>query len=251
LEKRGGYFVLLPPKTSGFQMALLLFIDSSTEMANVGLMSNGHCLAWLSYHRPKIHASLLQQMIASICTDMNVRAQDLDGVVVTKGPGSYTGLRVGVSTAKGICAGIDKPLMSMDSLCFWAAQVSTLATAIQAWICPMIDARRMEVYCALYDEKLEIQAETQAKIIEKPPFEAILEQRKIIFVGDGAAKCAAILQAQPQALLFPQPIFSPNILAQYLEQKYQAADFEDLVSFEPFYLKDYVATVPKNMPLHP
>ncbi|MFN0199980.1 MAG: tRNA (adenosine(37)-N6)-threonylcarbamoyltransferase complex dimerization subunit type 1 TsaB [Bacteroidia bacterium] len=224
----------------------ILVIETATDVGAVGLYKGAQLLGTIEYHKPKTHSSLLAQMIASLLQDMEVQMRELHAVAVSCGPGSYTGLRVGVSTAKGICMALNLPLLSVGSLESLAWQVKPIASTLNAWICPMIDARRMEVYCGFYDMEIQTMLSIKAEIINEQSFEEILAQRKVVFIGDGAKKCRSALTHE-NVYLFPEVTSSVRFLGGFLLHKYQNQLFEDLLTFEPFYLKDYVATEAKKL----
>lgn len=228
----------------------LLCIETATVIGSVALFSGPQLLGSLEYRRAKSHARLLVPMIQTLLKDMDTHAQGLAAISVAKGPGSYTGLRVGVSTAKGLCMALGKPLISLSSLEALAWQVQALAHRLDAWICPMIDARRMEVYCALYDARLQEQQPPHAKIMDREAFSHIMAERRLLFVGDGAQKCQELLEASPNAIVLPDQLSSATSMGRASFERFQQASFEDLTTFEPYYLKDFVATKPKN-PLRP
>lgn len=225
----------------------ILAIETATMIGSVAVFAGAELLGSIHIRRAQSHARLLTPMIKALLEDLEIKPKELAAVGVAKGPGSYTGLRVGVSTAKGMCMGLNIPLLSMGSLETLAWQVEQTAKETDAWICPMIDARRMEVYCAVFDSQIENQQPVQAKIIETGAFEDILAERKVIFTGDGSEKCRDILKASPNALLLSETLSSATGMGKRLYQKYEAGDFEDLVTFEPFYLKQFRATKPKNL----
>ena len=200
----------------------------------------------VEYRTPRTHARLTLPMIHSLVEDMGLTPKDLSAIAVSQGPGSYTGLRVGVSSAKGLAMALDIPLLAYGSLMALAVQVKNLASQLNAWICPMIDARRMEVYTTLYNTNLEEQVPIEAKIVEEGAWADELAQRKIIFVGNAVQKCMPILSSQPHALCLPEVLASARGVGPYLQVRFEAQAFEELVQFEPFYLKDYVATKPKK-----
>jgi tRNA threonylcarbamoyladenosine biosynthesis protein TsaB len=224
----------------------LLALETATVIGSVAVFSGENLLGSIDIRREKSHARLLAPMIRDLLEDLQLTPAELDAVAVAKGPGSYTGLRVGVSTAKGLCMALDKPLLSMSSLEGLAWQVQELAAQLDAWICPMIDARRMEVYCEVFDNQMVSRQKVQARIIDATAFDTLLAERKVIFLGDGAAKCKPVLGHMPNALFLSQTLSTAASMGTGLYQRYQAGSFEDLVSFEPFYLKDFVATKPKN-----
>ena len=225
----------------------ILAIETASPIGSVGIFSGDVLLAYSEIRRAKSHARLLMPMIKTLIEDISLNPKDLSAIAVAKGPGSYTGLRVGVSTAKGLCMALDKPLLSISSLESLAWQVRDLAHSLNAWICPMLDARRMEVYCCLYDAEMIQKTDIKAKIIKEDAFHDVLEQRKVIFVGDAVAKCMEVLGNSPSAILLPETLCSAKGMGKSIYQIYQKKDFEDLVTFEPFYLKDFVATKPRNL----
>jgi tRNA threonylcarbamoyladenosine biosynthesis protein TsaB len=173
---------------------------------------------------------------------------ELDAVAVSKGHGSYTGLRIGISTAKGLCYALDKPLISVNTLEAMAAGFIDSGKFDKGTLfCPMIDARRMEVYTAVYNsEGVEVSA-VEAKIINSSSFSELLSSGKVVFFGDGAEKCQEILELHANAILVTDFINSARDLGKPAFQKFLNKDFEDIAYFEPFYLKDFLATQPKKM----
>ncbi len=224
----------------------ILAIETATAQGVIALYAQHQLLGSLGIRRQQSHARLLMPMIDHLLKAWDLSVQDLGAVAVSKGPGSYTGLRVGVSTAKGLCFAMDKPLLSYDSLYALAAEQRELAQQLDAMIVPMIDARRMEVYCSTFDSELNRLGEIEAKVIEQGSFHGLLEKKKLIFCGDGAEKCRAILSLSPQAIVLGQALASASAIGAYLWNKWQASDFEDLVSFEPFYLKQFRVTKSKD-----
>ena len=225
---------------------LILAIESATGVSSVALFEAGKLLGVVDYHANKLHAKLITVMAGRLLEDLSIPIAELAAIAVAAGPGSYTGLRVGVSAAKGLAMALDVPLLAVGSLEALAWSVLDLAQRLDAWICPMIDARRMEVFCAMYDTNgLEIRA-TEAKIIEADAFAQDLAQKSILFLGDGAAKCREILAESPQAIVLENRLSSASSMGHVAWQKFQTGQFEDLVTFEPFYLKNFVATKPKN-----
>jgi tRNA threonylcarbamoyladenosine biosynthesis protein TsaB len=236
----------LMAKQAAPQGPYFLAIETATSLGSVALYAGPSMLGYLEYRKAKSHARLLGHMVQTLLTDLEIPTEELSAIAVSQGPGSYTGLRVGVSTAKGLCMALDKPLIGISSLEALAWQVQELAEAKNAWICPMIDARRMEVYCQLFNEKAEPMGAAEALVIDENAFQEVLKAHRVIFVGDGAAKCQPLLGSQPSALFLPGVRSSASHLGKALHQKYLEEDFEDLVRFEPFYLKSFRATRPKN-----
>lgn len=224
-------------------MTNILWIDTATESGSVGLIHEGKTLIRWEHHQEKSHARLITSVIQSLMREAGMSISDLDAVAVNGGPGSYTGLRVGVSTAKGIAMALNLPLMALGSLETIALSFLPVAEILEAWVCPMIDARRMEVYCAFFDSLGQKQVQDNATIIQEDTFHEMLDLRKVIFCGNGASKCKSILSAHKNALFLPEKTFSPNLLAQKLTTKYKNKEFENLADYEPYYLKSYVATV--------
>ena len=179
----------------------------------------------------------------------NLKAEQLNAVCVSKGPGSYTGLRIGVSAAKGLCYGLEIPLLSvssLESMAYWARLNFKAQLQNVKHLCPMIDARRMEVYTALFNSNLEVQKPVSADIIDETSFKVELEEGKVAFFGDGAAKCKTHIQNTNAIFL---DAFTPSAqgMAALAEAKFKAGKFEDVAYFEPYYLKDFVAGIPKKI----
>lgn len=185
------------------------------------------------------HAENLHLFILKALKTAGLETSDLDAISVSKGPGSYTGLRIGVSTAKGICFALDKPLIAVDTLAVLARQLK-VEKADTSYIVPLIDARRMEVYSAVYDINYAQIRATEAEIIDSNSFAEYLKQTKVYFIGDGAAKCKGVIEHQNA--IFQEKVHFPsaNEMALIATEKYKVGDFEDLAYFEPFYLKDFV-----------
>ena len=229
----------------------ILCLETSTKVCSVGLGKKGVLLQIQESNESNYsHSENLTVYIEQICDKVNVYLKEIDAVAVSKGPGSYTGLRIGVSAAKGLCYALNKPLIAINSLEAMALRVKMQTEnkkELNRFFCPMLDARRMEVYCALYDSQLKEVIPTCAKIIDETTVETVfmpyLENKKsiIYFFGEGAEKCKAYLN-------HPQIDFIDNIQdsSQYMlplaEKKFIENKFEDVAYFEPFYLKDFVST---------
>lgn len=218
-------------------MALILNLETSTKNCSVSISKNGECLVLCEQASDGFqHAERLHQYISWAFEGCDYQLQDIDAVGVGKGPGSYTGLRIGVSAAKGICFALNKPLLSMNSLENMAHSNSKADFDL---IIPMTDARRKEVYTATFDNDLKCISETEAKILDENSFTE-LNHKNILFVGDGAEKAKAILNlkhAQFKSDILP----SAEFMCSMMEEKFQQKQFEDVAYFDPFYLKDFVA----------
>ncbi len=224
----------------------ILAIETATMVGSIAIYKDDKILGMLEIHQEKTHAQLLMPMIRALLDMLELTSDTLSAIAVSKGPGSYTGLRVGVSTAKGLCMALGKPLMAFGSLEALAFQVKTIASGLNAWICPMIDARRMEVYCDIFDAEINSQRGIQANIIDEQSFNVFLAQRPLIFIGNGALKSETVLGSHPNSIFLSEVHSSAKHIGKFLCALYQESTFEDLVTFEPYYLKDFVATKPKN-----
>ena len=231
-------------------MERIILIETSTALCSAALAEDGAIVSYKESSAPKAHASLTAVFVQEMLSERGLTILDCDAVCVSMGPGSYTGLRVGVSTAKGLCFGSGKPLLSVGTLDTLVAQaVAERLTVIPGltgdlrYIIPMVDARRMEVYTAVFDHYRQI-TETSPMIIDENSFAEQLAEGPCLFIGDGAGKCADVIrhpnahfcQCWPKASAMLAPA-----LAAYKEKR-----FEDVAYFEPFYLKEFVATVSKK-----
>jgi len=231
----------------------ILNIETATPLCSASLADEGKVLSLKETLEEKSHAKLLTSFIDEILKEQGMEIQELDAVAVGKGPGSYTGLRIGVSTAKGICYGANLPLLAAGTLQILCNQLLLTANpetrAIlgrsSTIICPMIDARRMEVYYALYNNSGEEISNAAARIINNQTFSLVLENHQVVFIGTGAPKCRTIIN-HPNAVFFDHVYPSAGSLASLSYKAYQNNKFENLAYFEPFYLKDFVGTVAKN-----
>lgn len=226
---------------------LILALETATSVSSAALFDGDELLGVVSYHARKTHARLLTVMIDRLLSDLAISPDQLAAVGISGGPGSYTGLRVGVSTAKGLAMAQDIPLLSVSSLEAVAWSVQDLAQATGALIVPMIDARRMEVYTAVFDADLREIQPIRAQILEAGAFSDLLANQKVIFCGDGAAKASELLGGQsPNAWVLPERLSTAASLGKPFLRKLEAGQTEDLIHYEPFYLKDFVATVSRK-----
>lgn len=229
-------------------MALLLSIETSTPICSVAIHRHGQLVSFQQSDKVQTAASQLTTMIHEVVSRAELKMKDLEGVVVSAGPGSYTGLRIGVATAKGICFALGIPLAAINTLELLVSQfiATTSATQLEgALLCPMLDARRMEVYCLLADDKGQVVDQTQAKIIDETSFADRLVKQKMLFFGDGAQKCQSVLRHQTNAIFFSNVVPSAVQLGFLGDQRFYQDVQVDLHSFEPFYLKDFVFKQPK------
>ena len=224
-------------------MSLILAIETATSVCSVAFARNGNLLSIREITTPNAHSSILTILIEELFREAGLRYADLDAIAVSMGPGSYTGLRIGVATAKGLCYGLDKPLIAIPTL--QAMAIGIIGSSIQHLVCPMIDARRMEVYCAVYNEDLGEVFATDARIIDENSFRELLTSHILIFAGDGAAKCKPFLASHPQVRFIDDFQASSQYMISLAEKRFQVNQFEDLAYFEPYYLKDFVAGKPK------
>ncbi len=224
----------------------LLHIESSTAVCSVALSKGSQLLALREEAAGRSHAKQLAVFIDDIVREQKISISQLDAVSVSEGPGSYTGLRVGVSTAKGICYGAQKPLIAVNSLHSLAqlAIERKLAPDSTTLIIPMIDARRMEVYTAVFDTSGNMVRPTEAKIIDENSFGELLAQHKVLFLGDGAEKCRPLL-THKNALFSSQQASATGMIIPALHA-FAHKKFVDVAYFEPFYLKDFVVTTAKK-----
>ena len=218
-------------------MALILSLETSTSVCSAALARDGRLLAERVSYEGKSHATLLTVFVEQILAETGIEATALDAVAVSQGPGSYTGLRIGVSAAKGICYATGAKLIAVDTLKAMAIMAEKNAAPHPHLYGSMIDARRMEVYTALYN--------TQALVIDSNSFADELKTNTIAFYGDGAAKCRDVI-CSPNARFIDDICPLAVNMVPLAEKAYAAGDFKDVAYFDPFYLKDFVATVAKN-----
>ena len=226
-------------------MALILCIETGTDICSVALARDGEMIALRESDLGHDHARKVGVFTQELLREHNISPDELDAVAVGKGPGSYTGLRIGVSFAKGLCYALNIPLISVDSLRSLAACLVEEHEAgiveVEDWdntmLCPMIDARRMEVYAELFDTNLAPQSEVVAEVVtDKSFFDVQLMRKKLLIFGSGAEKCQGVLEWADYVEIAP----SARGLCAEAERKLQAGEVEDVAYFEPFYLKDFV-----------
>ncbi len=232
-------------------MTHILCIETGTTTCSVALSNGNEVLDIIETHDiNNNHAKNLSHFIDVLLERQNTQASKLSAVAVSKGPGSYTGLRIGVSVAKGICYGANIPLIAVGSL-------NSIAQGAIDWlgnnqnietpdiICPMIDARRMEVYTQLFTTNGKSITEVEAKILDENSYADLLEKKKVLFLGNGSTKAKSVIQ-HTNASFLEEFNTSSRYMIPIANTKFQKNNFEDTAYFEPFYLKNFVATIPKN-----
>ena len=223
-------------------MAIILSIETSTTNCSVSLSKEGATLLLKEdYDAGYSHAERLHVYIDEVMKASNVEPSQLDAIAVSKGPGSYTGLRIGVSAAKGLCYALNKPLISISTLESLAHQVET----VDGVIISMLDARRMEVYSAVFNTEHNQIREIQAQILDEYSFRDYLETGKVYFIGNGVEKTKTLI-SHKNAVFIESKLPSAKEMCKLSYDKYKKNDIEDVAYFEPYYLKDFVALKPKS-----
>jgi len=223
-------------------MSKLILIETSTALCSTALVEDGVISAKRESSEPRAHAAMTAVFVDEMLKERGLKVTDCDAVCVSKGPGSYTGLRVGVSTAKGLCFGAGIPLLAVSSLEVLVAQALAEDAKGYSAIIPVIDARRMEVYSAIFSPEGKQLGEIEATIIDGESFREQRESGKILLIGDGAEKCRSVL---PDADIIQTCPRAEAMLVPALRE-FEAGHYENTAYFEPFYLKDFVATVSRK-----
>ncbi|WP_452601057.1 tRNA (adenosine(37)-N6)-threonylcarbamoyltransferase complex dimerization subunit type 1 TsaB [Pontimicrobium sp. MEBiC06410] len=222
-------------------MALILSIETATTNCSVSLSKEGETLLLKEdYNTNYSHAEQLHVFIENILKVSKINRSQLDAIAVSKGPGSYTGLRIGVSAAKGLCFALNIPLISVSTLEALANQVNIT----NGVIVPMLDARRMEVYSAVFSSSFEQKREIEAQILDENSFLNYLNSQKVYFIGNGVEKTKGLIQHE-NAVFIEGKLPSAEQMSTLAYNKYKKNDIEDVAYFEPYYLKDFVALKPK------
>ncbi|GAA4937711.1 tRNA (adenosine(37)-N6)-threonylcarbamoyltransferase complex dimerization subunit type 1 TsaB [Algibacter agarivorans] len=215
----------------------ILNIETATTNCSVSLSKNGETIVLKEDNDKNYsHAERLHVYIDDVLKEAKITTEDIDAIAVSKGPGSYTGLRIGVSAAKGLCFALDKPLIAIPTLEALANQVKIKDGVIVS----MLDARRMEVYSAIYDSNYNQIRATEAQILDEIAFSDYLENQKVYFIGNGVGKTKALIN-HPNAVFVEDKLPSSNEMSLLACTKYKKGDTEDVAYFEPYYLKDFVA----------
>lgn len=229
-------------------MSCILNIETSTNVCSVALSQDGVCLYEDVNMEGPSHAQVLAGYVKNAVSFADSHAIPIDAIAISKGPGSYTGLRIGVSEAKGVAYGRDAKLLSVPTLKLLTVPILLGHEELpeDALLCPMIDARRMEVYCALYDRALNEVVQTQAQVIDSDSFKDYLDKQPIYFMGNGADKCVETIQ-HPNAHFIKNIVPRAKNMIPLAEMAMAKEQFEDVAYFEPFYLKEFVATKSKKL----
>lgn len=224
-------------------MALILNIETATKNCSVALAQDGQVIASKELNDGNYsHSENLHVFIDDVLKEAGKTTSDLQAVAMSKGPGSYTGLRIGAASAKGFCYALDIPLIAINTLKVMAAKVC--ANYPNKTLIALLDARRMEVYSCVFNSELNELRETRAEIIDENSFAEWIADNECVLFGDGAEKCKGVVNANVHYVdgIFPSALQ----LARLAEEAYISKQFEDIAYFEPYYLKDFVATTPKN-----
>ena len=223
---------------------MILQIETATASCSIALAKDGEVVSFKQINQRNIHAEVITLFINDLINSAGINYSQLDAIAVSSGPGSYTGLRIGISTAKGLCFALDKPLIAIETLeamAYGAKARDAHSFDADMLLCPMIDARRMEVFTALFTADSKKIKSTAAEIVDENSFSDLLKSHRILFFGDGAEKCQAVLAGNPNALFLPEFVNSAIDLTKLAAEKFSKKDFEDTAYFEPFYLKDFIA----------
>ncbi len=218
-------------------MPTILNLETATTNCSVSLAKDGKLLAIKEHDTPNYsHSEQLHIFIQQVLKDAKLELSDVDAVAVSKGPGSYTGLRIGVSAAKGLCFSLDVPLISIPTLESMAYQMKRGTTDFSI---PVLDARRMEVYSAVFDQDIKRIRDTKAEIIDGNSFSEFVEKGRVLLLGNGAEKCKELLQ-HPNFSFDTSVVPSAREMATLSHKKFEASEFENVAYFEPYYLKDFI-----------
>ena len=229
---------------------MILCLETSTAVCSVSLVDKGNVVALRESLDGQNHAEKITVFIDEVMKEAGVAYKDLDAVATSMGPGSYTGLRIGVSAAKGLCYAMEKPLIAIDTLAamaegFVSNQLSAFSFQLSTILCPMIDARRMEVYTAFFNEKMERMSETEALIVDENSFMELKQNNHLYLFGDGADKLASLFENDENITVVEKFHCSAAYMAQLADKAFKNNDFVDTAYFEPFYLKNFVPGMPK------
>lgn len=220
-------------------MPLILSLETSTDVCSVALHDNERLLADAIVREAQVHASRVAPMIEAVISEAGVSKKAVQAVAITRGPGSYTGLRIGTSTAKGLCFALGIPLIAIGTLELLAYQAAGVNER-NAFLCPMIDARRMEVYSLVMDSAGQIIEPVAARVVDGDSYTELLRQSPVLFFGNGAAKCRQVI-THPNAFFLDDVFPHASSLGEMAAKKLASGETEDLIAFNPSYLKEFVA----------
>jgi len=226
-------------------MGSILCLETSSKVCSVAIGKDGKTLSCQESELENAHSSQLTALIKIALHDAGLELQGLSAIAVSMGPGSYTGLRIGVAAAKGFCYSLDKPLIAIPTLKALAYGMREKTGTLGVLLCPMLDARRMEIYTAVYDRSLNEVLPVSAEIITEDSFAGLLESGTVVFAGEGALKCRPLLGNHKNAIFFDDFRLSARFLYPLAFEKFRNGTFENLAYFEPYYLKDFVAGKPR------
>ncbi|MCK5137157.1 MAG: tRNA (adenosine(37)-N6)-threonylcarbamoyltransferase complex dimerization subunit type 1 TsaB [Bacteroidales bacterium] len=232
---------------------LILHIETATDICSVALSEGDQQLSLIESGAERSHATLLSAFIRKAFSESAREMEQIDAVAISKGPGSYTGLRIGVSTAKGLAYALEKPLVAsgtLKNMAYGAGSHQEVQELIRKYgknllLCPMLDARRMEVYAGFYSPEISVVREVSADVIDEQSYRDLMEKHHVCFFGNGATKCEAALN-HPNAHFIKGIDPSANQMILPALDRFNKKQFEDVAYFEPFYLKDFVATKPRK-----
>ncbi|HOV10879.1 MAG TPA: tRNA (adenosine(37)-N6)-threonylcarbamoyltransferase complex dimerization subunit type 1 TsaB [Bacteroidales bacterium] len=227
-------------------MAIILHIETATNICSVALSDKEEVIGLKETGKTNAHSELLTLFVQDVLSEANISLAAVDAVCVSSGPGSYTGLRIGVSVAKGLCYALNKPLISVGTLAAMAygAKEQSAGTPEVVWFCPMLDARRMEVYCALYNSMMEEIRPPIAKIIDAHSFADVPPNQPLLLFGNGMDKCRFLFENNPMIRFMDHYDVSAKNMVLPALAKFHARDFANVAYFEPYYLKDFIAGKP-------
>jgi tRNA threonylcarbamoyladenosine biosynthesis protein TsaB len=224
-------------------MTRILSIETSTAVCSVAVHNDDQLLGYAESRRQKSHSSLLVSMIDQVLGNAKVSKSDLSAIAVSKGPGSYTGLRIGTSTAKGLCYALEIPLIGIDTLKSMALEASRHLSE-PTYIIPMLDARRAEVYCGIFDEQMQMISEPAAVVLDDSSFVDLDQTNRIIVIGDGAIKAEGLMGPRTHTYYWSDVLPSAKFIGELAVKSYRCSEFVDLAYFEPFYLKEFYTPKP-------
>lgn len=224
-------------------MALILHLETATTNCSVALAKEGKILVIQEHDTPNYsHSEQLHVFIQKVLEEASITINDIDAIAISKGPGSYTGLRIGVSAAKGLCFSLDVPLIAIETL---KSLAYTSKSENVDFIIPVLDARRMEVYSKVFDNQINEVRITEAEVIDEDAFIEYAEKGKTVLVGSGSLKCKEVLK-HPNFKFKTDAVPSAKDMVSLAHEKYIKKDFEDVAYFEPYYLKDFILHTKKK-----